>query len=234
MADQDRTYAAAGVRYGGITRERVRQLFKRFDLPTRSSTIPDGKKWCSGCKTIKPVEEFYNRHSRCKACSRRASRRALPPERRTRLAYFERLRRRGLKECPNCKRILDRIEGFHRNTSGDASTLCRPCNSKKASAWAQVRPEVVARRNNQRRIQTQVDDATAHDAWVIVLRDDCCCYCGRRGKQHIDHVDPLSRGGSPEWHNLTGACQSCNSSKRDKPLLEFMLAQTTNVVYNST
>lgn len=45
-----------------------------------------------------------------------------------------------------------------------------------------------------------------------------CYYCGKKvGKNyHVDHVVPLSRGGSNGPDNLVIACPSCNISKRDK------------------
>lgn len=32
-------------------------------------------------------------------------------------------------------------------------------------------------------------------------------------------------GGTNDWDNLAGACRPCNSRKRDKPLLNFMLLE---------
>lgn len=46
-----------------------------------------------------------------------------------------------------------------------------------------------------------------------------CYYCHQDvkwGKHHVDHVVPLSRGGSNDISNLVIACASCNLSKSDK------------------
>jgi len=45
-----------------------------------------------------------------------------------------------------------------------------------------------------------------------------CYYCGRKlGKvYHVDHVVPLSRGGSNDPSNLVVACPNCNVEKRNK------------------
>lgn len=49
-----------------------------------------------------------------------------------------------------------------------------------------------------------------------------CTYCGDAvGPFHIDHVHPLSRGGSNKLENLTVACQSCNLSKGSKTVTEW-------------
>jgi len=45
-----------------------------------------------------------------------------------------------------------------------------------------------------------------------------CSYCGGdvSDAPQCDHIFPLSRGGKSTLDNLTTACASCNSSKRDK------------------
>lgn len=52
----------------------------------------------------------------------------------------------------------------------------------------------------------------------IFLRDRLTCqYCGvQTANLHCDHIIPLSRGGSNDETNLTTACASCNTSKRNK------------------
>lgn len=47
-----------------------------------------------------------------------------------------------------------------------------------------------------------------------------CFYCGNKGGT-IDHVIPLSRGGTHSIGNLVSCCKSCNSSKRDKTITEW-------------
>lgn len=58
--------------------------------------------------------------------------------------------------------------------------------------------------------------------YAAVVRYDPCSYCGRTGGT-MDHVVPISMGGTHDAENMTGACQSCNSSKRNKSLLIFLL-----------
>jgi hypothetical protein len=55
-----------------------------------------------------------------------------------------------------------------------------------------------------------------------VLVRDPCAYCGDVANS-IDHIEPRVAGGTDDYGNLTAACQSCNSSKRDVPLLFFLL-----------
>jgi len=61
---------------------------------------------------------------------------------------------------------------------------------------------------------------------AVLERDDyTCVYCGRRGGQlTLDHVFPVSRGGTSEMTNLVTACVACNSAKGTKTLQEWLAA----------
>lgn len=48
-----------------------------------------------------------------------------------------------------------------------------------------------------------------------------CAYCGIGKAECLDHVIPLSRGGSNWPANLRPACKSCNSEKRNRTLSEW-------------
>lgn len=51
-----------------------------------------------------------------------------------------------------------------------------------------------------------------------------CYYCGAdtRGSYHIDHVVPLSRGGTNFPDNIVISCPTCNQSKGNKLLHEWV------------
>ena len=48
-----------------------------------------------------------------------------------------------------------------------------------------------------------------------------CAYCGERKPLTMEHVVPLSRGGRHSIGNIIPACFSCNSSKRDRFIVEW-------------
>ncbi len=55
------------------------------------------------------------------------------------------------------------------------------------------------------------------------FKRDCftCQYCGRKPPSvtlHLDHIVPVSRGGTNERSNLITSCQECNAGKSDVPL----------------
>ena len=72
---------------------------------------------------------------------------------------------------------------------------------------------------------------TGRHAWrvlrlKILNRDDFTCrYCGSKNPfMTVDHVLPVTRGGTDDESNLVAACQSCNSKKNNKPLKVFLNA----------
>lgn len=62
---------------------------------------------------------------------------------------------------------------------------------------------------------------------AVLRRDPLCAYCRARGRAEaattVDHIQPVARGGR-FWDqgNLAPACLSCNSSKADTPLDEWL------------
>lgn len=61
----------------------------------------------------------------------------------------------------------------------------------------------------------------------VLERDDyTCVYCGQHGgRLTLDHVLPVSRGGTSELTNLVTACAVCNSAKGTRTLQEWLAAQ---------
>ena len=57
---------------------------------------------------------------------------------------------------------------------------------------------------------------------AIFLRDKYTCqYCGTQSKAlTLDHIVPLSRGGTHVWNNIVGACVPCNHHKGGLSLTE--------------
>jgi len=60
----------------------------------------------------------------------------------------------------------------------------------------------------------------------VYIRDrGICFYCNKEIKEdidvEIDHIIPLSRGGSDNYSNLILSCRKCNQKKLDKTSMEF-------------
>lgn len=55
---------------------------------------------------------------------------------------------------------------------------------------------------------------------VFARWDHRCIYCSAPAS-HLDHIAPLSRGGTDTESNVAPACQDCNLSKGSKSLAEW-------------
>ncbi len=66
----------------------------------------------------------------------------------------------------------------------------------------------------------------------IFKRDNSTCqYCAQvGGRLELDHIIPISKGGSNFDNNLTTACFRCNRQKRDKTVEEFQSGRTNHNV----
>jgi len=87
--------------------------------------------------------------------------------------------------------------------------------------WAIANPEKIkAIRQNRRAMKRNAEGShTAEDIQrQYKAQKGKCYYCGSKvnNTYHVDHVIPLSRGGSNWPENLVIACPHCNSSKQDK------------------
>lgn len=95
-----------------------------------------------------------------------------------------------------------------------------------ASDWNAANPEAKAaiRRNYKARKRKAEGHHTAADiARIKAAQRDRCAYCPRsiRRSFHVDHIKPLSKGGTNWPSNIQLTCDSCNLSKRDADPIEF-------------
>jgi predicted phage replisome organizer len=86
-----------------------------------------------------------------------------------------------------------------------------------------IREQNRLRKEKQRQIQKSLPDKNTPK---IGGMDAICNYCGATGlslnNYHIDHIVPLVKMGAGDIENKVIACKSCNSSKKDKELAEFL------------
>lgn len=60
-------------------------------------------------------------------------------------------------------------------------------------------------------------------AYIQIIQNDPCAYCGKVPAGTIDHITPIVKGGLHHWDNLTAACETCNKSKNKKDLLQYLV-----------
>lgn len=177
-------------------------------------------KTCRVCGEVKPLDAYSGRagsldgrRSDCKACVVRRT------SGRDRAAYNRAYRQANIDSL----REYARQHPAHPD-GGSYFRQYRAANRDGVLATerryrARNRDRETARRHSRRALP--MDDVARE--YVRILRDDPCSYCSGPGGT-IDHIMPVTAGGTNCWTNLTGACLSCNSRKRTRPLLDYLLA----------
>lgn len=99
---------------------------------------------------------------------------------------------------------------------------------KKNDRWAKNNPDKVraktlrhlALKNNAEGNHTESDVSLLYSE-----QEGRCAYCGitLHSNYHVDHIHPLSKGGSNWPDNLAITCGYCNDSKADKMLGDWMV-----------
>ena len=160
----------------------------------------DNLRACRTCKQIKPTNDYYKSKERkdglrvnCKSCCKIILQ-AIPKNKQARSA--------------NSKRWADKNREITRQQSRDY----RQNNPDKVL-------NAIHKRNALKR-GNGVFQLTAKD--LSKLRTGICYYCKSKENITIDHVVPISKGGRHSIGNLISACLSCNVSKGNKLLFEYL------------
>lgn len=107
----------------------------------------------------------------------------------------------------------------HRFSLGENNAMKRPCLDCGTPATGSRCPEHTRQAQRQRDIRRGTAHARGYNAEYrhnrrIVLEESnyACRWCGRYANT-VDHVIPLSRGGSNDVGNLVASCAYCNSRR---------------------
>ena len=171
-------------------------------------------KTCKACEQALELSNFYNHATTkdrlmpvCKICHNARCRKIESKNREKRAIYW---RNYYLK---NQARLVKKSQDY------------RLANVEKIKIgfanWQKSNPEKSRVRSNRRRARKfLVASYRVSKKEVQRLKSANCFYCGGLGGC-IDHVIPLSRGGSNGIGNYLPACIKCNSSKKDKTIMEW-------------
>lgn len=125
----------------------------------------------------------------------------------------------------------DRYNAFFRAWRRDPENAAK--QHARVSDWQRRNPEKdalsKAKHKAKRRSLTAQGTITAAE-WRsrLVEFDGRCGYCGRilvnqlgPGKRTLEHMRPVTRGGSHSIDNVIPACFACNRQKDDRTLVEY-------------
>lgn len=135
----------------------------------------------------------------------------------------------GLRQCSSCgifyPRTTDYFYPLKRGAYG-LQSICIECDKlaqKKRRQKDPLRYRLYAQ-HYAYRIKRAGGTFSKEDILAIYRRQGGkCAYCSMslNGKFTIDHIQPLSQGGTNWPDNIALSCSSCNSSKRDKSVEEW-------------
>lgn len=132
-----------------------------------------------------------------------------------------------MKVCRLCGR-RKAVSDFLAGKAQKPSSACASCRRNKQrqhvrSYYARLSPDKRHEVTHKRRAEAYGVDHVAYSRTAILKRwGYACAYCGAHAT-HLDHVDPLSKGGGDIEANIVPACASCNLSKGAKTLAEWSL-----------
>lgn len=186
--------------------EKVRDSWKRYQRMNRCRVREATRRWA------KDNREHINEYARAYTAARRPWMRE--KNRRWREANKDKVK------ALNKKWHLENEE-YHREQSRlwYASNTRRALARVKAYAKTPLGKASLARQRAKRlfALKKSVCTLTAEE-WLAIRRiqKHRCLHCLKRKKLTMDHIHPLSKGGSHTKENIQGLCRSCNSRKGAK------------------
>lgn len=134
------------------------------------------------------------------------------------------------KRCTQCDEVKPLDEYYWDSVTKSPRAACKECTKAKAREYVLKNPGKTARdrkrmSKEQRRIRDKREGEQKRnrrkrvpEALSRAVRKAYpeCCACGSVKQLGVDHITPVSEGGTDDWDNLQTLCATCNSRKRFK------------------
>lgn len=198
-----------------------------FNRALHSKGVP--AKACSACFSVASTEMFYpdkskpgGRGARCIPCAREGSNtwRSANQERVKENARTWANSNRDRKRTTDKRWIAENLERrreANRTWARENAEHLR----ENTRQWTLRNPDLAHQKAARRRARVANVPHQPYDRAELFARwNHKCCYCDSPATD-VEHILPISKGGADALHNLTIACQPCNSSKGAKTLAEW-------------
>jgi 5-methylcytosine-specific restriction endonuclease McrA len=181
-------------------------------------------KVCNECGIDKPLSEYFKAvtckdgyRGKCKDCYRLITKAYRQTDKGREVRKEN---RRKYDKTPCGKAALRRHNQRYRQTPHGKEANLRYFRSEKGK-------ETYKRKNYKRRSKVQDAGTFTNEQWQERLAEYnyCCAYCYKPfpvNELTVDHMQPISRGGTNTIDNLVPACKSCNSRKNTNTPLEML------------
>jgi 5-methylcytosine-specific restriction endonuclease McrA len=205
-------------------------------------SAPDGMRTCSKCGLVLPATtEFFCRHSegylrrQCRSCRNKLVREYFVRKPEKRAQYWQKtstrdgfVERRKTYSAEYYEGHKEELRERARKRYADNREQCLATRLE----WGRNHREYVSatRRNRWAQQKESTGTHTAEDIEAQYRRQRGKCYwrnvnddcsVSLKGGYHVDHVVPLSKGGSNGPENLVLACPTCNLQKHAKHPMDW-------------
>lgn len=210
----------------------------KLEQHRRQALLGQGLKRCTMCGQIKSVFQFSKRktasdglRSNCKCCDKvyhydyRSYPENVAHERATHKVYRQRNkeRRRAQMKIWNehnkaRKRFLRRR--WHLAHKEEENTKSR----ERVREWEIANRERCRTRLRLRRaMERGAKGSHTEEQWLqlVAFLDERCACCRKRKKLSLDHIKPVTWGGSHYLANVQPLCRKCNSEKGDRFAVDY-------------
>ena len=187
-------------------------------------------KQCSKCKELKPFSEYYKRKNRksgyqssCKKCEIERTQKWIK-ENQESVKEKEKTRYYANKDFFNKQSRIYHSQNRETINQRRRQKHIENIEHEKQinKLWKKNNPELVRNQSAKRRANKKNNGKyKVTKKELTKLYSSNCFYCGKNKSIEIDHVIPLSRGGTHSIGNLVSACRNCNARKNNKTIMEW-------------
>ena len=122
----------------------------------------------------------------------------------------------------------EKVAAKNKRYKAENAERLAPIARERVKEWREANPDAVTKISNARRARKKAapgSHTTAQLKSLLERQDWKCaeatCRASLREKRHLDHIQPLSKGGSNDISNLQYLCPGCNCRKNAKDPLEW-------------
>ncbi|GGR34019.1 HNH endonuclease [Deinococcus ruber] len=145
-------------------------------------------------------------------------------------AERERAKAKAQRERETTPEVVNARQRAYRERHKDDPEYRERLRVRDRARYIRQKPRYLSYSAKQRAFRASVPGGwTGEDVRQMFVRQNGCChYCGAKvGRTaglawHVDHVIPISRGGSNFPENLVIACEPCNRAKYNKMPWEWL------------